>query len=177
MLQVPSLTLLLLGMACLCSGNTSFAEDNETGTPVRIGTYDSRAIAIAYAGSRFNPVKEKMAEFEQARAAGDQDKMKELQQWGEQLQRKLHFQGFGRVPVDDLLEPVKEGISQLITSQNVVAITSHCNATSKSVELVDLTDGLVALFEPSEKTLERVKGIRKVEPVPLTQLADMPADD
>jgi hypothetical protein len=40
------------------------AGDTPKGKKIRIGTYDSRAIAIAYAPSRFNPVREKMAAYQ-----------------------------------------------------------------------------------------------------------------
>ena len=140
------------------------------GGKVHIGTYDSRAIAVAYAPSRFNPVKEKMAEFEKAKAAGDAAKMKELQTWGEQFQRQLHFQGFGRVPVDDLLAPVKEHVARLGRERGLAAITMSCEFTGPDVELVDVTDDLVKLFEPSEKTLDMVRQVRKVPPTPLPQL-------
>ena len=72
---------------------------------VRVGTYDSRAIAVAYASSRFSPVAEKMREFELAKQANDKERVRTLEAWGEKHQRGLHRQGFARVPVDDLLAP------------------------------------------------------------------------
>jgi hypothetical protein len=152
----------------------SAGDDVPKDKKIRIGTYDSRAIAIAYAPSRFNPVKEKMAAYEKAKAAGDQAKMKELQAWGEQHQRLLHFQGFGRVPVGDLLEPVKEQVANLARQRQLAAITMSCEFTGAEVELVDVTDDLVKLYDPSEKTLQHVRAVRAVKPVPLVQLADLP---
>lgn len=38
---------------------------------VRIGTYDNRSVAVAYAASRYNPIKEKWAAYERAKAADD----------------------------------------------------------------------------------------------------------
>ena len=144
---------------------------------VRIGTYDSRAIAVAYAASRFNPVKEKMAAYEKAKAAGDSAKMKELEAWGQEHQRQLHFQGFSRVPVDDLLAPVKDGVAKLARERNLAAITMSCDFTGAQVELVDVTDDLVKLYDPSEKTLKMARGVRAVKPAPLTQIAAMPVKE
>jgi len=39
---------------------------------------------------------------------------------------------------------------------------------------VDVTDDLVKLYDPSEKTLKTARSVRAVKPVPLTQIANMP---
>lgn len=49
-------------------------------------------------------------EMQGAKAAGDQARMKELEERGQALQRKLHRQGFGSVPVDDILAHGKDRI-------------------------------------------------------------------
>jgi hypothetical protein len=171
----------MLLSALLLVGSVAFmniglaGDDASKVEKIRIGTYDSRAIAIAYAPSRFNPVREKMAAYEQAKAGGDRTKMKELETWGEQHQRLLHFQGFGRVPVSELLEPVKEQVAKLAQQRQLAAIVMSCDFLGGEVELVDVTDDLVKLYDPSERTLGHVRGIRAAKPVPLTQLADLPA--
>ena len=165
--------LLALG-ACAALRAGPAGEGAANDKKVRIGTYDSRAIAIAYAHSRFNPVKEKWAAYEKAKATGDREKIKELEAWGQEHQRQLHFQGFSRVPVDDLLAPVKDGVAKLARERNLAAITMGCDFTGKEVELVDVTDDLVKLYDPSEKTLKTARSVRAVKPVPLTQIANMP---
>lgn len=165
---------LVLGSVAILSAGSGGVETPQ-GAKVRIGTYDSRAIVIAYAHSRFNPVGEKTASYEKAKAAGDRAKMKELEAWGEEHQRQLHFQGFGRAPVDDLLVPMKDEVAKLGRERHLAAITMSCEFTSADVELVDITEELVKLYSPSEKTLEHVRAIRKVKPAALTQLAKVPA--
>ena len=142
---------------------------------VRIGTYDNRSIAVAYAASRHNPVKEKVAAHERAKAAGDRDAIKELESWGQNHQRLLHFQGFGHVPVPDLLEPVKDGVKEVAQRRGLAAITMGCDFTAGTVELVDVTEDLVKLYDPTEKTLKTALGIRSAKPVDLIRLADKPA--
>jgi hypothetical protein len=142
---------------------------------VRIGTYDNRAIAIAFVASRHNPVKEKTVAYERAKAAGDRDKARELQAWGERYQRQLYFQGFGHVPVADLLEPVKVRVRDLAQKRGLAAIGMACDYTAADVELVDITDDLVKLFDPSEKTLASARQARTVKPLDLVRLADLPA--
>ena len=143
---------------------------------IRIGIYDNRAIAIAYAASEFNPVRQKMAELKAAKAAGDTKKIAELEAWGKDYQRLLHFQGFAHVPVGDLLEPVKAPIAKLAEAQQLSVIAADTDFSAAGVDVVDLTDDLVALFKPSDRTRQLVKMLRGQKPVPLTKIADMPAE-
>lgn len=136
----------------------------------RIGTYDSRAIAVAYAASRFNPVRGKMKEMEAAKAAGDQVKVKQLEQWGQALQRQLHRQGFSRVPVDDLLAHVKDRIPEVAARAGVQAVMMQCDWAAAGVEVVDVTEALVALYEPSARTLSIVQDMKGKPPLPLDEL-------
>ena len=63
----------LIVLACLmiaglaCHGTAAEPEASS----IRVGVYDSRAVAIAYAPSKFNPAREKMREFQQAKADGN----------------------------------------------------------------------------------------------------------
>jgi hypothetical protein len=144
---------------------------------IRVGTYDNRAIAVAYAASSFNPVSAKMKEYDAAKQAGDKKKIEELEAWGKAHQRMLHFQGFGRVPVQDLLKPVKDGVAKIATEQKLAAIAMECDFTSSDVEVVDVTDQLIELFKPSDKTRTTARKMRSVQPESLLVLADMRAED
>ena len=92
---------------------------------LRVGIYDNRAIACAYAGSKFleTAMTEATKEHEKAKAAGDTKRVKELEAWGEKQQRKLHRQGFGRALVDDILARVKDKFPEVAckTGVNVIA--------------------------------------------------------
>jgi hypothetical protein len=167
--------LLILGAFALVDARSEGGDDPK-GTKIRIGIYDNRAVTIGYVESRFHRdvMAEKKAAYQKAKAAGDQAKVKELDAWGGQYQRQLHFQGFGRAPVDDLLEPVKEKVAKLARDKQLAAITMNCDFTSEQVELVDVTEDLVKLYDPSdlEETLQTAREIRKPKPVNLAELAD-----
>jgi len=154
-------SLALFALPAVAKGNAA---------PLRIGTYDSRAIAVAYAASKFNPVREKMKEMQTAKAAGDQAKIKELEEWGQAHQRQLHRQGFGRVPVDDLLAHVKDRLPEAARQGGVAAIVMSCDWSGPDVEAVDVTDSLVALYEPPARTLETVRKMKAIAPVPLDEI-------
>jgi len=78
-----------------------------------------------YAGSKFleTAMTEATKEHEKAKAAGDTKRVKELEAWGEKQHRKLHRQGFGRAPVDDILAHVKDKFPEVAckTGVNVIA--------------------------------------------------------
>jgi hypothetical protein len=166
---------MIIGTVAVLAGRSHGGDDLKC-TRIRIGIYDNRAVALAFFASRFNPTAGKKAAYEKARAAGDLSKMKELEAWGPQFQRQLNFQTFGRAPVDDLLEPLKEQIAKLARDKRLSAITMYCDFTGEQVELVDVTEDLVKLYDPDplDKTLQTVREIRKVKPTRLAQLEDNP---
>ena len=156
----------------LCGGNswgneTEDGKQGKAGKMIRVGTYDNRAIAIAYTASKFNPVKEKMEEYKKAKADGDKKRCDELQAWGERLQRDLHRQGFCFMPVDNLLECVKDDLAKLAEKENLDLIVLQYNFAAPNVEIIDITDQIVALYDPPEKALRYVKEIKKHPPLSL----------
>ena len=139
---------------------------------IRVGVYDNRAIATAYFGSSFNPLMSKRAEFEAAKEAGDSAKVQQLEAWGPKFQRQIQFQGFCRVPVDDLLEYVKDKLPNIAKENSLDFIGWLPNYTSSNVEIikVDITSQLIALYNPTEKILDEVKQIIAVPPTPLGEI-------
>ena len=108
-----------LAMILAVVAHSALVADEEK---VRIGVYDNRAIAIAFAASKFNPVSEQMKKYEAAKKAGDKEQMDKLEAWGKKHQRQLHRQGFGRVPVNDLLAHVKDQLPEVAKRNRVQAI-------------------------------------------------------
>lgn len=143
---------ILGGMAVMGQDKKATSDSSQT-KKIRIGTYDNRAIAIAWGNSKYNPVGEKMKELEKAKAEGNAEKVKELEEWGPRMQRKLHRQGFGKVPVDDLLAAVKDRLPEVAKKTGVVAIVWQSDFAGENVEVVDISQELVKLFDPSEKVL------------------------
>jgi hypothetical protein len=146
------------------------SQEPEANSRMRVGVYDNRGIAIAYAASSFNPVSGKMTELEQARADGDKKRIMELEAWGQQHQRQLHRQGFGRMPVTDLIEPVKDRLPALAKELGVDVIAFECNYLGPNVEQVDITLDMVKLYNPSEQTMKWVEESMKARPVDLDEI-------
>ena len=152
------------------------ASSNPTAT--RIGVYDSRAIAVAYANSP--QLKTKLNDLErqrdQASNAGDTKRVALLNAQGEAMQRRLHLQSFSNAPVDDLMATVQDRIAEVARSSKVVAVVASIDYRDASIEAVDITDDLVSLFAPNEQTLRMIADLRKQKPLPIEDVAPMSAN-
>lgn len=163
--------ILWAGVACMTLiGITSSSHAQEAAKKIRVGVYDNRAIALAYFGSEYNAFLKKRTEVKEARAAGDSVRVKELDAWVKKFQRQIHFQGFCRAPVDDLLLLVKDKMAAVVKNTGVDLIGWQPDYTGAEVEIVDITDELVALFNPTQKKLDEIKQLKDVEPIALCDI-------
>lgn len=166
-----------LALICVLAGPAyTIAEAQQSSeqtaeSQVRIGTFDSRALAIAYARSEAfeQHVKELKAELERARADGDEERVKELESEGPALQALLHKQGFSTWPVDNILDQIRERVPQIAEQAGVDVIVCKWDIVypQASDACIDITALMVEPFEPSENTLEILKALQNQDPVPL----------
>lgn len=164
----------VVGLVCiLLLAMAVFSEAQEVEKKIRVGVYDNRAIAVAYFGSEYNIFLEKRAEHHEALATGDTARAKELTEWVERFQRQIHYQGFCRAPVDDLLMVVKDKVIVVAKSMEIDFIGWYPDYMGTNVETIDITAELVALFEPSEEKLKQIESLKGTEP---TALADIEHD-
>lgn len=178
-LAIVCVGILLVHSSALQAADSRQAPVAHDVEPVRIGTYDSRAVAVAYA--RSDLMRQKLAgplkELAEAKKAGDQKRVDELNAMGESMQIRLHLQGFSNARVDDILDVVRDELPNVAAQMNVAVITNAINYHNASVELVDVTDELVALFHPDPETLKIVADARALEPLPIEDVARMPANE
>ena len=173
--------ILLAGCTAALFSITGQAADIDTNAAasgkVRIGTYDSRSLAIAYAGStQFNQwLGNLRAEHDRAKAAGDQQRAAALEAEGKAQQKLMHMQGFSTAPVTNILDQIKDqlpsvkeqaGVSALVSKWDKTALAAYPNA-----EKVDVTVALVTRLHPSELQRQRAMEILKHDPIPLDQAA------
>jgi hypothetical protein len=144
---------------------------------IRVGVYDSRAVAVAWAHSeKFDgELKSKMAEMEKAKANGDTAKVEELEAWGIAQQERLHLQGFGTGSVTGLLKHIAADIPAIARKTGVDIIVSKWEVVyqHRSAEVVDITDEIVKPFAPSRDTLKMIEELKKEKPVPEEQLKNV----
>ena len=148
---------------------------------LRVGMYDSRGIAIAYANSAYfeKVLRGKRTALEQAKKDNDTEKIKELESWGSQSQAKAHQQGFGTAPVHEYLEVVKDKIPGVAKEAGVDVIISkwEMDYIATDADLVDVTMELAKLFEPREKAYEWIEQMKDIEPISRGELERLERED
>ena len=174
---------ILCGLGCCWFGGGTVARagDGEVthSTPVRIGVYDSRAVALAWFWSA--PVQQRlqdqMAAARASKQAGDTARFKELAAALRAEQDRIHRQGFSTAPVDDALAALKDripeiekqaGVSMLVSKWDEAALKKYPNA-----EQVDVTGQLVRGFKPTEKQLKMITDLQKKKPLSLEQCDEL----
>jgi hypothetical protein len=155
----------------------------EPAAKVRIGVYDSRAIAVAFGGSETwqasvgKQLAAMQTEYKEARAAGNQKRVAELEAQGQAQQALLHKQGFSTAPVDDILAHIQDKLPEIAKAAGVGPIVSKWDkdalARYKSAELVDVTMPLVNAFHPTERQRNFATDIQKRPPVSLEEAGKM----
>lgn len=144
---------------------------------LRIGTYDSRAVAVAHGRSDLfmNKFKDLQRQHAEAEKAGDTKRIEQLKAQAESMQMRMHLQVFSDGPVDDVIEAVRDKLPSVAKQMNVSAIARAVDYhESATVEVVDVTDELVALFNPDKQTLKVVEDLRPSKPAPIEDVARMP---
>jgi hypothetical protein len=141
---------------------------------LRVGVFDSRALAIAYAGSKQHQahVEQLLRQRNQAETAGDKAKLQQLEFEGQAGQDLLHEQGFSIAPVNNILDTIQDQLPAIAKEARVAMIVSKWEVTYQdtSVELVDVTALLIKPFEPKAKAQQNIDQIQKQAPMPILEI-------
>ena len=165
---------LLSGLATCRPTSGQESDRSDDRMKLRVGTFDSRLIATAYVRSEAfeRRLSEMRAELENAKAAGDQQRIKQLEAEGPALQKLIHQQGFSTWPVDDILATIKDELPGIAKQANVDLIISKWDIVFQrtGMNVVDITDLMVVPFGPDDETRKVLESLRKQAPVSLDQL-------
>lgn len=169
------LTVVLVPVMAVVDAQSEKEKTGPKQVKLRIGTYDNRSVAVAYVHSSFlqDIHRNLKTEFDQAEAAGDKAKQEAIKLRGKTLQQLHHHQGFSRAPVDDILKHIESKLPQIAQKAGVDMIAWQIDYISDAVEVVDVTDLIVAEFQPTEKTLKIIDGLKKHPPVSILELMRM----
>ena len=141
---------------------------------LRVGTFDSRAIAIAYARSEmFDQYLTSMREeYNKAKEEGNKELVKEFEEIGPATQQVMHQQAFSIASVAEILEKVKNELPMIAEEADVDIIVSKWDVVYEkpSIEIADVTLYLVKLFNPDEETLKTIEDLLKKPPMPLLEV-------
>lgn len=168
-----SLGMLLGGLLVLTLGAQGVRATSEAPRVV-VGTFDSRAVAIACIRSEASAdyLRALQADveraLERARAAGDTALAADLEALGPAMQERMHQQGFGTAPVDDILARIADRLPALAQEAGVDVIVSKWGLAYRApgASFVDVTERLAAAFEPDEATWKVLREVVETEPVP-----------
>jgi hypothetical protein len=146
----------------------------------RVGVYDSRVVAYAWfwSDAQQTKLKEQMAAAKAAKQAGDEAKSKEYSNALRALQDQMHREVFSIAPADEALTVIKGRIPEIEKAAGVPELVSKWDKPSlnkyKDAEKVDVTDNLVrAFFNPTDKQVKVIEGIKKSDPLPLEQCNEL----
>ncbi|WP_442511536.1 hypothetical protein SH528x_003217 [Novipirellula sp. SH528] len=166
----------VLSVLSSCPGIS--AQESETKSDpsrVRVGTFDSRLVATAYVRSQaFQQRLAKMqSDLKDAKASGDEKRIKQLEADGQALQGLVHKQAFSTRPVHDILETIKEKMPEIAKQAEVDVVVSKWDFVflGKDVDAVDITDLMVEPFFPTDETLKVLASLRERDPVPLDEIS------
>jgi len=142
--------------------------------PIKIGIYDSRAIAIAYANSDIfqKYMGNLMAEYNKAKEEKKAELVKELEKEGPFQQQLLQQQSFSNGTISNIIEKIKDKLPGIAQNAGVKIIISKWELSylDPSIETVDVTNQMIGLFNPTEKALKWIEDIQKQNPTPIDKL-------
>lgn len=162
-LLIALVPLVSVGLLTGCGG----AESSVVGaSAIRVGTYNSQAVALAYGRSRpFLERVERMGEQrKQAQAAGDQARVDELEAAGKALQKRLHQQVFSGAAIDEVVAMIADDLARIADEWDLTQIVAEGAYDGPAAQLVDVTYPIVNLFDPTAKTRRYVDQILKSTP-------------
>jgi Skp family chaperone for outer membrane proteins len=167
----------ILGLSAT-GGEPAVKDPGQTVKTLRVGMFDSRAVALAYYRKFYRSpefvagLKKLNDEHDKAEAAGDHEKAKKLEAEGKAGQERSHSQFFGSAPIDEIVAKIKDQIPEIAKQAGVDLIVSKWSVTylSPGAEFVDVTEPMARLFQPDEETWKILREYPKHQPLSAEEL-------
>jgi hypothetical protein len=167
----------LFVLACLVASTVLAAEspeENGVKRKLRVGTFDSRALAVAYAASDANNkyVQGLREQHDKAKEAGDDKRARQIEAEAEAQQQRLHEQGFSTGRVDNIIGLFEDQLPQIAKQAGVDLIVCKWDIVHRdpAAQFVDVTLLMVKPLNPSEKTLKVMEELAKHPPLPIEKV-------
>ncbi|MEI8060603.1 MAG: hypothetical protein WCG67_10635 [Ferruginibacter sp.] len=112
-------------------------------------------------------------QIDSAEKVRDTIRIKELSIWIMSHQHLMHQMVFSNGSIGFIMENVKGKLSELAKSKGVSIILSkwELSFSDPSIEIIDLTTPVAALFQPKENIEKMASEISREEPVPLNEFS------
>jgi hypothetical protein len=169
----------MVALAVISGRPTKAADAPAAASKVRIGVYDSRAVALAWGRSKacMDNISARMAEHKKAKAAGDTKQADKIGEEMKVLQDKMHWQVFGDWNIDDILVKIRPNYPDIAKKAGVIAIVPRLEYKDASIEAVDVTMLMAEQFSPDEKTKQIMGEMSKNPPLPFEQMRQVKPED
>lgn len=159
-------------LVCGVFGAATLPEAQTNPASIRLGIYDSRAVAYVWFNSpaQQQALQTRIQQARAAQAAGNTNEFQQLQSQLQQLQAEMHREVFSTAPATGALATLKDRLPEIQKQAGVVAIISKWDDAARQrfpqAEPVDLTRELVQEFQPTEKQSKVVASLEKQKPLP-----------
>ena len=171
---------LVLGLVTFVSGGRARAVAAPGGASLRVGVFDSRAVAIAYGRSPAGAARSQALheEYEMAKAANNEPRVKEIEREAQWSPVRLHQRSFSTAGVASILLTVADRLPAVARDAGVSMLVSKWETpyVGPRVETVDVTLPLALLFRPDARTPRMIEQLEATPPVPLGELGLDPND-
>ncbi len=148
---------------------TVISSESAAQSKLRVGVYDSRAIAIACFNSNTykDPMVELRNKMKNARDANDAKAIADIEREAVLRQGMGHEKGFGTGSVMTEIEIIKKELNELAKKEKLDLVLSKWELafTGDNVLIIDITDKIARLFKPNEKVLGWLEELKKQNPV------------
>jgi len=138
----------------------------------RVGTFNTRGVALAYGRSPefMEMVRQMKADHAKAEEEGDEERVAELEKLGPELQDRLHRQVFGDAPIPEILVELESHLPGIAEAAGVDMIVGDILYSAPGAETIDITRHMMRPFDPSEETLEILEELLATQPVDMDEL-------
>ena len=163
----PSMMIIAVLALALGLPQRSQAQPKDNVSEEKIGIYDSRAVAVAYAGS---PTHEKWlatmkAERAKAKESGDDAAVVRIETEAKAQQAQMHQQAFSTASVADLLAEIPAEVERIRNTEGLVAMISRWDEAELNKHgkagRIDVTPAIIDAFHPTERQRARALEIQK----------------
>lgn len=138
---------------------------------VKVGVYDSRAVAVAFAHSAQNRavLEDLVRRRDEAKKANADADVAALEARGAALQERLHRQGFSTASIADILKSIERELPAIAQAADVDVLMSKWDVAyrAEDIEFVDVTNAMLAPFAPTDQVRTMIDSLLEQEPLPL----------
>jgi hypothetical protein len=168
--SVSSVSIALF-LAAAAVGSCLLPQPAKEPTAVKVGVYDSRAVAVAFAQSAQNRavLDDLMRQHSEAKRANATERVAALEAKGAAMQERLHRQGFSTASIADILKPIAEQLPAIAQQAGVDVLMSKWDVAYRGahVEFVDVTEAMIAPFAPTPEVRKMIDSLVDQEPLSL----------